>query len=430
MAYTSVIPVHRLDRSIEYVKDKEKTTQKADSLEAAIDYAMNRTKTEQAVFEDTIGCTNENAYEDMLTTKKRFHKMGGVEGYHLVQSFAEGEVTPELAHLIGQELADRLLKGQFEVVITTHLNTRHYHNHIVWNSVSMVDGHKYHSNAKSYYTEIRKISDDLCRKYGLSIIESNQKKSIPYVQWKAEQEGKPTWRMAIRLDIRESVQESYSWLQFLKEMEKRGYTWKLNRKYISLKAPGMERYIRLRSLGKNYSEEEIRGQILQPKVKRVYQKAVQIHPKKKLTGIQALYYSELIQNKEESNIDSEEQEELRSLPQADKDLLDGIVCFINKHLDHPDLSVDTLVEEAGISRSALFKKIKTLIGISPMELIKNIRLNKAAELIEEGSDNFTQIAYKTGFKDSQHFSKCFKMIYGVTPTEYKKKVQIETISYK
>ncbi|MGG6550477.1 UNVERIFIED_CONTAM: AraC family transcriptional regulator, partial [Prevotella sp. 15_C9] len=76
----------------------------------------------------------------------------------------------------------------------------------------------------------------------------------------------------------------------------------------------------------------------------------------------------------ESNIDSEEQEELRSLPQADKDLLDGIVCFINKHLDHPDLSVDTLVEEAGISRSALFKKIKTLIGISPMELIKNIRL--------------------------------------------------------
>ena len=144
MAYTSVIPVHRLDRSIEYVKDKEKTTQKADSLEAAIDYAMNRTKTEQAVFEDTIGCTNENAYEDMLTTKKRFHKMGGVEGYHLVQSFAEGEVTPELAHLIGQELADRLLKGQFEVVITTHLNTRHYHNHIVWNSVSMVDGHKYH----------------------------------------------------------------------------------------------------------------------------------------------------------------------------------------------------------------------------------------------------------------------------------------------
>ena len=295
MAYTSVIPVHRLDRSIEYVKDKEKTTQKADSLEAAIDYAMNRTKTEQAVFEDTIGCTNENAYADMVATKKRFHKMGGVEGYHLVQSFAEGEVTPELAHLIGQELADRLLKGQFEAVITTHLNTRHYHNHIVWNSVSMVDGHKYHSNAKSYYTEIRKISDDLCRKYGLSIIESNQKKSIPYVQWKAEQEGKPTWRTAIRLDIRESVQESYSWSQFLKEMEKRGYTWKLNRKYISLKAPGMERYIRLRSLGKGYGEAEIREKILRPKIQQVYGNTQMQFPRRKLTGLQRLYYSYLYQ---------------------------------------------------------------------------------------------------------------------------------------
>ena len=293
MAYTSVIPVHRLDRSIEYVKDKEKTTQKADSLEAAIDYAMNRTKTEQAVFEDTIGCTNENAYEDMVATKKRFHKTGGVAGYHLVQSFAEGEVTPELAHLIGQELADRLLKGQYEVVITTHLNTRHYHNHIVWNSVSMADGRKYHSNAKSYYTEIRKISDDLCRKYGLSIIESDQKKSIPYVQWKAEQEGKPTWRTAIRLDIRESVQESYSWSQFLKEMEKRGYTWKLNRKYISLKAPGMERYIRLRSLGKGYGEAEIREKILRPKIQQVYGKTQVQFPKRKLTGLQKLYFSYL-----------------------------------------------------------------------------------------------------------------------------------------
>lgn len=137
--------------------------------------------------------------------------------------------------------------------------------------------------------------------------------------------------------------------------------------------------------------------------------------------IQALYYAELIQSKEDNGIGSEAQEELRSIPQADKDLLDRIVCFISEHLDHPDLSVDTLVEEAGISRSALFKKIKTLIGISPMELIKNIRLKKAAELIKEGSDNFTQIAYRTGFKDSQHFSKCFKLVYGVTPTEYRKK---------
>ena len=140
MAYTSIIPVHRLDRSIEYVKDREKTSKSgisAKSLEEAIAYALNRDKTEQMVFEDALGCTCENAYTDMLGTKRRFHKTGGVQGYHLIQSFSEGEVTPELAHLLGIELAERLLKGRYEVVITTHLNTSHYHNHLVWNSVRM-----------------------------------------------------------------------------------------------------------------------------------------------------------------------------------------------------------------------------------------------------------------------------------------------------
>lgn len=220
MAYTSVLPVHRLDRSIDYVKDRAKTTKSAGSLEEAIDYALNREKTEQTIFEDAMGCTCENAYVDMVKTKERFHKKDGVQGYHLVQSFAEGEVSPELAHLIGQELAEQLLKGQYEVVITTHLNTSHYHNHLVWNSVSMVDGKKYHSNARSYFTEVRQISDQLCRKYGLSVIQTNQGKAMHYAQWKAEAEGKPTWRTAIRLDIREAIGVSFSWSQFVKEMEK------------------------------------------------------------------------------------------------------------------------------------------------------------------------------------------------------------------
>ena len=184
---------------------------------------MNRDKTEQVFFEDAIGCTIDQAYQDMVATKKRFHKTDKVQGFHLVQSFAEGEVSPELAHLIGVELAERLLRGQFEVVITTHLNTSHFHNHLVWNSVSMEDGHKYHSNEQSYYMEVRKISDELCRKYGLSVIQTNQEKGIHYAQWKAEKEGKPTWRTAIRSDIREAVKASYSWTQFVKEMETRGY---------------------------------------------------------------------------------------------------------------------------------------------------------------------------------------------------------------
>lgn len=299
MAYTSIIPVHRLDNSISYIKDKEKTTKpaaSAGSLEEAIDYALNRDKTETMVFEDAIGCTCEDAFADMLATKRRFHKMDGVQGYHLIQSFAAGEVSPELAHLIGMELAEQLLKGKYEVVVTTHLNTSHYHNHLVFNSVSMEDGRKYHSNSRSYYEDVRRISDGLCKKYGLSIIQPGGGKGKPYAQWQAEQDGKPTWRTAIRMDIKETVAESFSWRQFISMMEKKGYSFKLNRKYIALRAPGMERYVRLKSLGKNYTEEAIRGWILQPKLPKG-QQAGKGNPakRKKLHGLQALYYSYLYQ---------------------------------------------------------------------------------------------------------------------------------------
>ena len=104
MAYTSVIPVRRLDRAVKYVMNKEKTT--AVSLQDALDYAANRDKTEQSCFESSYACTLETAFADMRQTKEQWHKSGGVQGYHLVQSFAAGEVTPELAHQIAKELAD------------------------------------------------------------------------------------------------------------------------------------------------------------------------------------------------------------------------------------------------------------------------------------------------------------------------------------
>ncbi len=112
MAYTSVIPVRRLDRAVKYVMNKEKTT--AVSLQDALDYAANRDKTEQSCFESSYACTLETAFGDMRQTKERWHKSGGVQGYHLVQSFAAGEVTPELAHRIAKELADRVLGGRYE----------------------------------------------------------------------------------------------------------------------------------------------------------------------------------------------------------------------------------------------------------------------------------------------------------------------------
>ena len=213
MAYTSVIPVRRLDRAVKYVMNKEKTT--AVSLQDALDYAANRDKTEQSCFESSYACTLETAFADMRQTKERWHKLGGVQGYHLVQSFAAGEVSPELAHQIAKELADRVLGGRYEYVIGTHLNTGHIHSHIVWNSVSRIDGKKYHSNGKRYVTQIRAVSDELCRKYKLSVIDTENSNHVakPYAEWLAEKNGQPTWRTAIRQDVDEAIQQSLTCFQ-------------------------------------------------------------------------------------------------------------------------------------------------------------------------------------------------------------------------
>ena len=297
MAYTSLIPVRRLDRAVKYVRDKTKTT-KPGSLEEAVDYALNRDKTESVCFETGLSCLCETAFSDMKENVRRWHKTGGVQGYHLVQSFAEGEVTPELAHQIGVELADQLLSGRYQAVVTTHLNTRHIHNHIVWCAVALDNGRKYHSNARSYYTEVRAKSDALCRQYGLSVIETpeSERGKRQYAKWQAETNGQPTWRTAIRMDIDEVVSMALTWRQFLTILEQKGYEIRMGRKYPTLRPPGKERFVRFKTLGKAYMPEAIRQRILYPKqpftpaavwrgrLHGTHRKA------RKLTGLRALYY--------------------------------------------------------------------------------------------------------------------------------------------
>ena len=228
-----------------------------------------------------------------------------MQGFHLVQSFAAGEVTPELAHQIGQELADRLLGGKFQVVISTHLNTGHIHNHLVWNSVSIQMGKKYRSNEKSYFTQVRRISDELCRKYQLSVIDTEKSERVarPYAQWLAEQEGKPTWKTVIQQDVDAAIAASLTWKQFLRVLEQQGYTFRFDRKYMTLKPPGKDRPVRFKTLGKNYTPEAIQRRILYPRRSAPAGKRTppahglllllgETQPCK-LTGLRALYYSYL-----------------------------------------------------------------------------------------------------------------------------------------
>ena len=301
MAITKIIAIRdRLDKRINYAVNGEKTT-----LDAGITYATNPEKTEQHFFTSALNCEScETAYVEMQATKQRFSKPGGVVGYHFIQSFAPGEVTPEQAHTIGVAFTQRLFGDRYEAVVGTHLDKAHLHNHVVVNSVSFVDGKKYHSSPGSYYFDVRGVSDALCRENDLSTI-APQGKGKHYAEWKAEQNGKPTIRSIIRADIDRIIGEAYTYETFLMLLRREGYVVqnRLDHKYVTVLPPGGKRAIRLDSLGDGYTERDIRGRLAAqreggaqtvPAMTRTG-KRYRVRgkrpagPKKKITGFQALY---------------------------------------------------------------------------------------------------------------------------------------------
>ena len=259
MAYTKIIVIHsRLDRCLGYTQDEEKT-----SLETVLDYAMNRDKTEQDCFETALNCDRETAYADMMDTKRRWGKTSRKrKGYHVIQSFAPGEVAPEQAHAIGVELAQRLLADKYEVVVSTHLNKAHLHSHIVFNSVSFVDGSMYRDRISDLLggsgVGIRGTSDAICLEHGLSIIESSEP-SVSRAEWEAEKAGKPNFRGLARADIDTAIANAYTMRSFWGELVKMGYQVKRYPQvtHAAVKPPGGARFLRLDKLGTGYSEAEI-----------------------------------------------------------------------------------------------------------------------------------------------------------------------------
>ena len=304
MGYTKIFAIRqRLDKTVAYAANEEKTR-----LDRLVDYAADPEKTEMRLYESCINCQSVgSAYKEMMSTKDKWGKEDGVQGYHIIQSFKPGEVTPEQAHAIGMEFAQKLFGNRYEAVVATHLNRHHYHNHIVINSVSFVDGKKYHSNQKSYFQMLRAESDRLCQEHGLSVIKPKAK-GKQYPEWEAEQKGTGTLRSAIREDIDAAIRYSYTMEDFWTLLQKQGYRIKRSeqRKYIVLLSPGAKRGVRLTSLGKGYGEEEIAARIrrqrdkgppVKPRVEpprriRMYGSTKYI-PKKKVKGFMALYFKYL-----------------------------------------------------------------------------------------------------------------------------------------
>ena len=262
MAYDKIIPIkRRLDHCVNYVLNPQKT-----DLGRVLEYIGNADKTVtpdgRAVLETAINCQLETAYREMQDTKKRWEKQSGVLGYHLVHSYAPGEVTPEQAHAIGVEFAQKLLQGRYEAVVSTHLDHDHIHNHILFNSVSCVDGKKYRDNFKAYYGDIRGTSNAVSRKHGLSVIEP-EGSGKHYAEWDAQRRGKQTIRGLIRQDVDAVIGRSFTYASFLAGLRKLGYEIKSgsNIKRTAIKPPGSARFVRLDSLGEGYTEDDIKRRL-------------------------------------------------------------------------------------------------------------------------------------------------------------------------
>lgn len=274
MATTSLWKVeNRLDNVVNYAGDKSKTENKkyqnksVNSIFELLDYTTNPDKTEKQFFITGINCEFENAVKQMTQTKKKFKKdkyskNNKIVAFHGYQSFNEGEVTPEIAHEIGVKLAEEMWGDRFEVVVSTHLNTNHIHNHFVLNSVSFKDGKKYYSNFENTAL-LRKTSDDICDEYGLKVLDEKTCKSgINFENfYKKGLENSDYYKFA-KEDIDYVIDHSWTYQEFLKRLRNMGYEIYFRADKISIRRYPHKRNIRIeRAFGEEYSIDNIKSKI-------------------------------------------------------------------------------------------------------------------------------------------------------------------------
>lgn len=271
MATTKIWKVEkRLDHVIDYATNEEKTKNKFYkeiqddfySVRQALLYATNPDKTEKKFYTTGINCEVENAIEQMISTKKKYKKEKGILAFHAYQSFARGEVTPEIAHEIGVKLAEEMWGDRFEVVVSTHLNTQCIHNHFVLNSVSFKDGYKYYSNLENTAL-FRKISDDICDEFGLKILgEKFCKSGINFDNFYRKSLKNSDYYNFAKEDLDYAIRNSYSKKEFEQMLLAMGYNYSYRARKLSIRREPYKRNIRVeRVFGEEYSMEQIKNRI-------------------------------------------------------------------------------------------------------------------------------------------------------------------------
>ena len=231
-------------------------------MKAAIEYVLNDSKTDGRSLTARLNCRPGYEYEQMMETKEYFGKTGGRQCYHLILSYKPGEITPELALHIATEFAEKYL-SDYETVIAVHTDREHIHAHVVFNSVSCVTGKKYHVSTGEYYKQIRGISDELCRKYGLSVILENDEeppRAVSYIEWLRQSRGQPTYRSMLEADLCTAIEDATSLGDFFMIMEHLGYEIKHGNR-LSFRLRGQERFMCPERKNKLLTEDNIMAAI-------------------------------------------------------------------------------------------------------------------------------------------------------------------------
>ena len=237
------------------------------TVKRSIDYICNPAKTDGETLITAFGTTVEYAPAMFANALKKTDPSDPNLAYHLIQSFAPGEVGAKEAHEIGKELAERLLGGRYSYIVSTHTDKNHCHNHIIFCAADNITHKKYHDCKRSYWN-IRHINDELCEEHNLSVIKENKHIGKSYKEWMADKAG-TSWKSKLKSDINETIKQAHTYDEFLDLMKSKGYEIKdaeispEAHKYIGFRAPGQERWIRGRakSLGEDFTKERIRERI-------------------------------------------------------------------------------------------------------------------------------------------------------------------------
>ena len=253
MATTRIMPLHA---------GKGRTVGQA--ISDIIDYVANPQKTDNGRLITCFQCNSKMADAEFLYTKQLYQRKTGrdrgsdnVIAYHLRQSFVPGEITPEEANRLGQELAKRFTKGDHAYIVCTHIDKKHIHNHIIWNSTSLECDRKFR-NFWGSTKAVRRLNDTICIENGYSIVENPKGHGQSYNKWLGDQ-AKLSRRELLRIAIDNALAQKPGDLDGLLQLLKdAGYEIKEG-KQLAFRSKDQKRFLRLDTLGDGYSKDELQA---------------------------------------------------------------------------------------------------------------------------------------------------------------------------